>query len=162
MFLSETPVSDHALTPVGSRSFISGVCAAAPPRPTAQHHAAEHTDAENVDPAWAEVEKLRVEQRAGDVLNDHAGSDPGCHSFPTKQEQMGDPHRPKQAGAHETKLERNRERLIVRIVGDRVLQARIRGRRLAEYRAGGTCAMPDQRRTGNESERVLPPIEAVA
>src|SRR4051812_47476316 len=127
MILSENPTSDHAPTPAGSRSFISGVWAAAPPRRTAQHHPAEHADAENVDPARAEVEELRVEQRGDDVLDDHAGSDPGGHSFAAEQEQMSDPHGPKYAGAQEAELDRDRQRLIVRIVGDRVrLQARIR------------------------------------
>ena len=63
-----------------------------------------------------EVEQVRVEQRADDVLDHHHEPDT-CH-WPHADEQadMGDPHCDEHGGANEPELDGNREYLIVRIM----------------------------------------------
>ena len=59
-----------------------------------QDDAAGDTDAEDVDPALDEVEKMRIEQRTDDVLHDDDKTDPRDQTAAAEQQQVRDPHRP--------------------------------------------------------------------
>jgi len=81
----------------------------------AQHGAADDADAEHIEPALAEIEQMRIDQRGQKILHDDDGADPGHQSGAAKQQNMGGPHRQQHRGAEDTELDRHGENLAVRI-----------------------------------------------
>jgi hypothetical protein len=55
-------------------------------RPSTKHHAAKHSDTENVHPGVRKIGQRRVEQAGNDVLNHKSGSNPARQSAGTEQE----------------------------------------------------------------------------
>ena len=52
-----------------------------------------HPDADDIAPALGEIEQVRIEQRADDILSYQYESNPSRKSFATKYNKMRDPHR---------------------------------------------------------------------
>src|ERR1700730_967996 len=71
----------------------------------AQHGATDDADAEHIEPALAEIEQMRIDQRGQKILHDDDGADPGHQSGAAKQQNMGGPHRQQHRGAEDTELD---------------------------------------------------------
>src|SRR6185437_5377812 len=83
--------------------------------PLLERGAAGDADAEDVEPALAEIEQMRVEQRRDDVLHDDDHADPGDKPAAAEQHQVRRPHRQQYRRAEKAKLDGDGENLIVRI-----------------------------------------------
>lgn len=84
-----------------------------------EHHSSEHADTEDIEPALAEVEQVRVEQRPHYVADYDSQSVPTDQRPFAEQSQVSDPHRNERKGPDEPELDRHGENLIVRIARDR-------------------------------------------
>src|SRR6266436_9364641 len=64
-----------------------------------QHDTARNADAEDVEPALREIEKVGIKQRADEILGDDADADPGRRPRKKKHPKMRDPHGQQQPNA---------------------------------------------------------------
>ena len=140
----------------GPGAFAHPTCASAFPPSTA---AAEHADAEDIEPALAGVDDVGVEQTRHDVADHDGQSEPGDQRALAKQCEMGDPHRDQHGGADEAELDRHGENLVVRVVGDHRARAALAGAVAPEQRPDRSRSMADQRRGGDEVGRLFPELE---
>src|SRR6266853_59469 len=100
-----------------------------------QHDTARNADAEDVEPALREIEKVGIKQRADEILRDDADADPGRRPGKKKHPNMRDPHGQQQRNAEKPEWNGRRQHLVVRIgcIGRR---RRVGRRTLSKHRLG--------------------------
>ena len=81
----------------------------------AQHEAARDADAEHVEPALGEIEKVGIKQRAEEILRNDADADPGRVPRNEEYAKMRRPHGKQQHDAGKPERNAGRQDLIMGI-----------------------------------------------
>src|SRR6266849_4265359 len=110
----------------------------------AQHGAARNADAEYVEPALREIEKVGVKQRANEILRNDADADPGRMPGKKKHPKMCAPHGEQQRNAKKPERNSGRQDLVVRI-GCAPWRRWVGHRTLSKHRLGRAGAMTEKR-----------------
>src|SRR6266404_5699449 len=123
-----------------------------------QPDTARNADAEDVEPALREIEKVGIKQRADKILRNDADADPGRRPGKKKHPKMRNPHGQQQPNAEKPERNSSRQRLVVRIgcIGRR---RRVGRRTLRKHRLGRASAVTEKRGVTHDFHRHFPESE---
>src|SRR5260221_14610725 len=125
----------------------------------AQQDSAGDADAQYVEPALREIEKVGIKQRTDEILRDDAGADPGCMPGHDKHPKVRGPHCEQQHNTDKPERNSDCEDLVVR-VGCRTGRTRVPPGILRKHGLGRAGAVTNKRRFTNNFQRHFPELNA--